>query len=115
MAAVLIIKQGDTWPLLRGNASDEHGPMPLQNAVSVTIFLKSGATLITGACTVINPPDADGMNWQYKWAAGDTAIAGTYQAEIEIVWDTSTTPHEIETVPNDGTVQVVIEPSLDAA
>ncbi len=103
------LKRHDTWPPLRGRAEDSVGnALALVGADFLLFLMKTGATLVSGTAVVINPPDADGMNWKYVWATGDTDIAGTYQAELEIHWDEGTTPKEIETVPNDRTLEVVI-------
>lgn len=99
------IKKGDTWPPLRGAAADQTDLLPLAEAELIEFFAKQTVapfTLISGTATVIDPPDSDGFNWQYTWSATDTAVTGTYITELQITWDTSTTPDRIETVPNNA-------------
>lgn len=105
------IKQGDTWPPLRGRAEDSDGPMPLASADGLEVILKGDTVTITGVAAVIDPPDADGFNWRYVWADTDTAVVGVYQVELEITWDALATPPQVQTVPNVGfkTVEIVAD------
>lgn len=110
------LKLGDTYPPLRGQASDETGsPLNLSLAASLAIRMVSPGHTITGACIAIQPPlaDADGVhqwNWQYNWVAGDTANAGVYTVELIVTWDAGPPVH-IETFPNSGSETLTIEPS----
>lgn len=111
--ADLTIPQHDTWPPLRGAASDDDGLMDLTLADSLKVLLKSGATLISGTAVAIAlPGDPDGMNWSYTWHANDTAITGTYNVELEITWDSGASPPKVETVPNEDPLQVEIRADL---
>lgn len=106
------VKRGDTWPPLRGAASDEDGLLDMTSAEKVLVIFKhsTGTPLIYGTIwsggsafhgDIIAPPgDSDGFNWTYTWRALDTAITGNYSTELEITWDTGTTPAQVETVPN---------------
>lgn len=102
------IKKGDTWPPLRGRAEDENGLMPIDETISdpnaeILIFFRhktTPATFIQGTVTVIDPPDSDGFNWEFAWRAGDTAVIGDYDVELQITWDDTTTPPKVESVPN---------------
>lgn len=110
--ADLTIKQHDTWPPLRGKAEDEDGLLNLSDADIIKFIMVSGATVVEGEVEVIDPPDDDGFNWKYVWASGDTAVIGTYEAELEITWDNASSPKKIQSVPNDGTLSVEIEEDL---
>lgn len=105
------MKAGDTWPPLRGEASDESGsPVDLSAALSLEVVMTSPAHTISGAAAALQPPiaDADGVhqwNWQYNWVAGDTANAGEYAVELKVTWATG----ELETFPNSGSETLVIE------
>lgn len=110
--ADLTIKRNDTFPFLRGQAKDEEGLMELLKADKLKVILTNGKTVIEGTPEVIDPPDAEEMNWQYKWAAGDTAESGSYKVELEITWDEASTPPEVETVPNANYATVVIVDDL---
>lgn len=108
--ADLTIKAGDTWPPLRGLAADSDGALALADAASVQVIIKkAGDAAIGGAIDVIDPPDDDGMNWQYVWQDGDTDVIGSYDVELEIVWDSGTTPPEVQTVPSSGfqTIEII--------
>jgi hypothetical protein len=83
--------QGDLYPPMRGQASDETGVLDLTTASSLQFRAKSGATLVSGVAVADTPPiaDADGIhhwNWHYTWVAGDTAVAGTYFVELLVTW-----------------------------
>lgn len=108
--ADLVLKQHDTWPPLRMALKDENGLLDLTEADSAKLLLKNGTTLITGPVIPISPVDEDGMNAKYEWAASDTAITGDYAGEVEITWDAGTSPPEVETIPNSGTVTITIQP-----
>src|SRR4051794_40749301 len=104
--ADLTVKQHDTWPPLRGAASDANGLVDLSTADSIKLILKSGATVVGGAVEVIDPPDEDGMNWQYNWQTADVITAGTFSGELEVTWDEGTSPPEVQSFPNTGTISV---------
>lgn len=119
MASDLTVKRHDTWPPIRGLASDEFGPLSLGDADFVKVLMKSGGTLITGLVTVHDPPltdpGGDDYNWEYAWAHGDTATAGDYKVELEVTWDDASTPKKVETVPNISTRTLTIEADQDDA
>jgi hypothetical protein len=98
------IKRGDTWPPLRGLASDAAGPINMTTAGTVMFFAKSGSTLISGTIVPLAAPDADGFNWSYTWGTGDTNTVGTYNVELEIRW----TANQYQTIPNDSTETLTI-------
>lgn len=106
-----VLKQHDTYPYLRGRAEDADGVIELKEADSIKVILKSGATVIEGEVEVLEE-DPEGMTWQYKWAAGDTAIKGEYKVELEITWDEASSPPQIDTIPNSGYATVLIEEDL---
>lgn len=109
--ADLVLKRNDTYPYLRGKAEDSNGLLELDKADSLKIILKDGATIIEGVAEVLEE-DSEGMNWQYKWEAGDTALAGEYKVELEITWDGGASPPQIDTVPNNGYATVEIQEDL---
>jgi hypothetical protein len=92
--------QGDLYPPMRGQASDETGVLDLTTAASLQFRMKSGATSVTGVAVADTPPitDADGIhhwNWHYIWVAGDTATVGTYFVELVATWAGSKPQHFI--------------------
>lgn len=113
--ADLVVKQHDTFPYLRGLAKDQEGTIDLSKADKLKVILKaqSGPTVIEGVPEALDPEaDPEKMNWQYKWGASDTAVAGSYNCELEITWDEDSTPPKVQTVPNGGYVTVEIKADL---
>lgn len=116
--ADLVCKQHDTWPPIRGGASDEAGLLPLGDADSIRLILKAGNRIISNPVQVIDPPEEDAnepgrfYNWQCLWGADDTSDSGSYQVEMEITWDANASPPAVETVPSSGQKQIIIEPDL---
>lgn len=107
-----VVPQHDTWPPLKGVASDSDGPLPLASADYLTFIMKSDAVLVSGTADVIDPPDSDGFNWQYVWGSADTSVAGQYEVELQITWDAGTTPPEIQTVPEEEPLTLEIREDL---
>ena len=103
--ATYTIKQNDNYPDLQLTLSDKNGPINLTSATAVKLILKFGTTSVVGAMT---KTDAANGVVTYTWAAGSTAVAGTYKGEVEITWATG----KIETVPNDGYFEVIIMADL---
>lgn len=105
------MKNGNTWPPLRGEASDETGqPVDLSTAVSLTVYCVGATHTITGPATALWPAvlDADGQhkwNWQYDFVAGDTLVSGEYKVRLDVEW----APGEIQTFPNSGHETLTIE------
>ena len=100
------LKQDDTWPPLNATLSDANGPINLTTATSVTFIMKptGGGSPITGTCTIVS---AAAGTVRYVWVTGNTTVAGTYQAEFEILWADG----KIGTVPNEGyfTVEILAD------
>ena len=111
--ADITIKRGDTWPKITATLeqfNEETGKyeaIPLAGVEHVKINMKSadGSVLIEGTCTVTNAAKGE---VSYTWGLTDTAYASLYSVEFEINW-TST---EIQTVPNSGVRQILIEPEV---
>ena len=109
-------KRHDTWPPIRGVAADENGNVDLTVADSVKFLAKSGSVLIEGTAEVLDPPESgliDGQsvefNWKYVLADGDLDTAGDYKVELEVTWDSGTTPPQVETFPSAGTELLTVE------
>lgn len=100
------LKQHDTWPPLNATLSDANGPIDLTGATSVTLIMKptGGGSTITGTCTIVS---AVAGTIRYTWITGNTAVAGTYNLEFEILWSDG----KIGTVPNEGykTVEILAD------
>lgn len=104
MATKRTMQSGDTWPPLRGLASDEDGPVDLTVAVSMRAMCKSSTHLIELPAEVIDPieivnegePNEEQYNWQADLVTGDTDIIGNYVVQLEVTWEAG----RIETFPN---------------
>lgn len=121
----LMVKRRDTWPALKAtleetNAAGTKVPINLSPALKVGLIMKGKTVLVEGSCTgpAGGPLDSTGKV-EYVWAkneagaAGDTAVADTYELEFEIEW--SSAPLKIETVPNESYKEVVIVADLGVA
>ncbi len=105
------IKQFDRRPLFVVALRDDFGesseaPVDLSTAGSVvfnmrlhsapgTIKVNRGSAAITNAV---------GGEVTYTWGTADTATAGTYDAEVEVIWGDG----KAETFPNDSYWSVVV-------
>lgn len=108
------IKAGDTWPPLQGSAAGAGGPEDLTVADSMVLIIKhsSGTPLLEVTPTAIDPGTNDGNNWEYQWADTDTDVIGDYSIELEVTWDSGTTPPHVQTFPNTGVSTLTIEDDL---
>lgn len=100
--------QGDTYPPVRGKATDEDGEyLPLDEAelVEVLIDNRSG-TLIEGEVTVIDPDLNDGFNWEYDLEEGDLDVPDTYEVRLRVTWTSS--PLNVQTVPTEGSEFLIV-------
>lgn len=100
-----ILKQHDLFPSLQATLSDDNGPIDLSTATGVKLLMRTGGTLVSGACTIV---DARNGIVRYDWARGDTDTVGEYNVEFEITWPTALP----ETVPNDGYNSIEIQADL---
>lgn len=105
------LKKNDTRPILQITLTEiltEGGapqPINLTSADSVKFVMKNGTTTVTKTATVTNAPQGI---ITVTFVAADTAVAGDYDAEVEITWD----PNLIETVPNKEYFTVTIKDDL---
>lgn len=105
------IKQGATWPPLRGEAADSTGTaVDLSTAQELEVHCIGPTHTIIGPATALQPPvpDADGVhfwNWEYGFVAGDTDIVGSYNVYLKCTW----APGEIEWFPDSGSEKLTIE------
>lgn len=111
------LKRNDTWPVLRFRCKQTNPATGLVEAIDLTtatainVFLKQGATLITGLA-VKDPDQVTNKGWaDYTWASADTSLAGTYQFESQVTWPGGP-PTRITTFPSSGYKEVVVELDL---
>lgn len=107
------IKKGDTLPditanLTTGPNAGSQSPVNLTTSTAIILVIKpvagGSATRLTGSAVA---PLTNG-NVKYVWQTGDTAIAGTYNAEWEVAFGAG----RIQTFPNDSYFQVIIGDDL---
>jgi|SRR5581483_2449216 len=105
------MKNGDTWPPLRGEAADETGqPVDLSSADSLDVECVGNTHTITGTAIALWPavPDADGehfWNWEMDFAPGDTDVSDEYKVRLIVTW----APGQVQTFPNDGHETLTIQ------
>src|SRR3954464_13984995 len=96
----LPIPQRQTFPAIRGSASDEIGLLPLATAEAINLILNGpgGTPVVILPVVVIDPPESfevDGVSIMANWEAplaGATAAVATkvlYRAKLKITWDSA--------------------------
>lgn len=110
MATTFYLKRGDRLPSIQATLRDAAGvAVNLSTGVTSVTFRmtkEDGSIVKSGAATAVN---AAGGIYRYDWAVGDTDVAGTYNAEFEVLWTTGAKP---ETYPNSGYLKVNITGDL---
>ena len=103
------VKQGDRRPAATATLSRGTALVDLQTAIGVTFKARersSNTMAIEGAATLV---DAENGDIEYRYAAGDTDVPGTYYCEWEVTWGDGTT----ETFPTMGFDVLVIFGDID--
>lgn len=106
------MKQGDTLPSLTATIRDAAGALvDFTSATAITFKMRNqaGALLVDRAAIVGTPATAGVL--RYDWRPEDTALAGIFNAEFEVVFG----PEAKQTFPTDGFIRVMIGGDLDAA
>jgi hypothetical protein len=101
------VKQGDTLPPLRGSLYDADGTLvDLAGAtVTFTMGAQPGTPTVAAAATIV---DAANGVVEYNWVAADTAIAGNFFGEFQVVFANGS----IETFPNDTYIAILVKAEL---
>lgn len=95
--------EGDRLPVLTATLEDESGPIDLTNSTVTFNARKAGAaTLVTGACALVNQVTSPG-GVTYTWGATDTQIPGKWFVQFQI-----TNNGKVSTVPNEGSDELWI-------
>ena len=105
--SALTLKAGDTSPALLVQVLDaRRKPVNVTDADAVfTMVNESGEVVLDQeTATIVSGPNGQVA---YTWTDGDTDTAGSYRAEFTITVDGN-----VFTVPNQGTISVIIEPRL---
>lgn len=101
------IKRNDTLPNLDVALSDDRGrPTDLSSISGVVFNMRSAvdnSAKISG--TAASVLDASRGEVRYAWSASDTDTSGTYEGEFQVTFSNG----DIQTFPDDGFIQVIIE------
>ena len=112
VAARFVIKRHARRPFLRMYVKDQDGnAFDFTGAASVTFILSdSSGALVFAKAGVIETPVTSGY-LKYEWADGDTATAGEYRGEFDVLYAGG----QKLTVPTKGNLLVKIYEDLDNA
>lgn len=121
MANIFYLKEGDTYPNISTQLSDEVGPVNLTGC-SVLFRMsqaETGNLMVEGTAVVLSQGvEANWGKCYYEWETGNTDIIGTYKAEWKVTFPNG----KIATFPRGRVVtdinteiynQVIIEPVVD--
>lgn len=106
--ADLIVRQGDTSPIVTATITDQTGAAVNLTGATVTFIMRAitaAAPAVNTAATIVT---AASGTVQYSWAATDTATAGLYQAVFRCTLNSGLT----YTWPNDGYMAIWVEENL---
>ena len=106
------MKQNDTLPMLPFRILQPDGVTPqdltLATSVSMVVRVKGSAPtappLFKKPCTMLAQSGGNIGRGYYNWDPADTATAGAFEYELEIIWNDG----EIQTVPADSYLDLVI-------
>ena len=96
------LKTGDTQPL-RAQLVYSSTNLPI-DLTGATVLLYVEGIVAGGACTLV---DEDQGQVQYAWGAGETDVAGDYDAEFKV-----TIAGVHQRIPSKGTLRVSIAASV---
>lgn len=103
------IKRGALTPPLRGHLEDAKGVRPSLAGASVRFHMrKAGATTPHFAAVGASIVEAANAEVAHAWSAPQTAVAGAYEAEFEVI-DAAGNPSRF---PTPGFQSVVISESV---
>ena len=112
MAEVFSIKQHDLLPDMVLTLLDNATAVDLTDAVSARLMMRNiVAGLVVDASVAIldQSVPANRGKVKYVWQAGDTALVGTFNAEVEVMW----TGNRPQTFPGDAYFTVKVVNDLD--
>lgn len=111
----LTLKRHDTWPPVKTTLEETNPTTGIKQeinlsgaGVKVTMILKTGNEAPIEILGTITSAVKGECEFLWTTVAGSTSTAGNYTAEFEIEWAAG----KVETVPNKGYDEIVIEPDL---
>lgn len=125
----LSIPQRQTFPYIRGQASDQNGPMPLLSAESLTLCIEViDGDLFELPASALDPTEPTSV---FKDANGDDVGANFHapiglsgltddvttalRGKLQITWDSDATPPLVEFVPSVGFMTFAITENVQAS
>lgn len=110
MAGLWKAKRGDSAPMFRAQCLDGTTPVNLTSATGVRFLMRNQAgAVVINAAMVVEDQTANTGWVHYAWAPTDLAVAGYYQAEVEVTWGDD----RRQTFPPEDTVSILV--SADVA
>ena|ERR1700733_15837104 len=111
--SALNIKAGDTYPPISANLTDSSGASAIDlttaSGVHLELQAQSGGTRIASlGCTI---PSLTLGYVKHAWNPTETAMPDTWTGEFKINW--ASPSGAIQTVPNNGTFSIVINPPIE--
>lgn len=100
------IKRGNTSPAIRRTLSDSSGPVTLTGATVTFKMADSEGVLVVESEADVT--DAENGEVTYDWVSEDTAEAGVFFGEFQVVYADQTE----ETFPNEGYIKITITKDL---
>ena len=108
--ATVKLKTNDTYPPVQAKVKSEVTSDPISlTGATITFHMKSvsGTVVVSESATITNASDGE---FEYNWAAADTANAGHYYAEFEI----TLTGGEVFSVPTgEEYIDIIIGDDID--
>ncbi len=103
-----VIRQGDTLPILLCQLFESAAVPVVLTDFTVTLNMRNQlnklAVISLGTCSIVNA--LTGIV-SYAWQAGDTDVAGNFEAEF-----TATSGDGVETFPNASFIPITISPAI---
>jgi hypothetical protein len=110
--ADLIVRQGDTLPILNATIVDNNANVVNLTGCTVLFVMRAitaATPTTTATATIVSPTSGTVL---YSWVTADTATAGVYACTFQV---TTTSSGATYTYPNDGYLEVSIEQNLTTA
>jgi hypothetical protein len=107
-SADLVIRKGDTKPVLSYTCTDSAGAAVNITGATVTFVMRAitaTGPAVNAAATIVSGPAG---TVSYTFTANDTAVAGPYAGEFHVTFGDGTK----QTFPGDGYLEILVEEDL---